>query len=186
MKKQVLIIFGILTFLISCKQAEPKKTTESENKKIMEIKTEKEKVQPESIYVTELYFENDSLTSTLKSNLEKIALDLKFEITKKPIKNRHVDNLVDTIVTRNYKGTKLTSYKAENEEWVYKAKIEETDFELNEFIKVGIKKYIVEKSLAKEINKDTLKIGNLEQTSVFNLIFEFGILKSIEYDGYLD
>ncbi|WKB82928.1 hypothetical protein QYR09_07775 [Cellulophaga lytica] len=118
--------------------------------------------------------------------MEKIALDPKFEINRKPIKNRHVDNLVDTIVTKSYQSTELTSYKAESEEWVYKAKIGDADFELNDFIKVGTKKYVVEKSHAKRINNDILKIGNLEQTSVFNLIFESGILKSIEYDGYLD
>ncbi|RYH72152.1 hypothetical protein EVU94_13875 [Flavobacteriaceae bacterium 144Ye] len=186
MKKQTLILFGILNFLISCKQAESKKAPETENKKIAEIKTEEEKVESEWTYVAERYFENDSLTYALKSNLEKIAFDPKFEVSKKPIKNRHVDNLVDTIVTRTYKNTELTSYKAESEEWVYKAKIGDADFELNEFIKIGTKKYVVEKSLAKGINNDTLKIGNLEQTSVFNLMFESGILKSIEYDGYLD
>lgn len=186
MKKQKLVIFGILNFLISCKQSESKKATESENEKIVEIKTEEEKVESESTYVAEPYFENDSLTYALKSNLEKIALDPKFEISKKPIKNRHVDNLVDTIVIRTYKNTELTSYKAESEEWVYKAKIGDADFELNEFIKLGTKEYVIEKSLAKRINNDTLKIGNLEQTSVFNLIFESGILKLIEYDGYLD
>ena len=186
MKKYKLIIFGILNFLISCKQTESKKTTESENKKIAKTKTEEEKAELESTFVSEPYLENDSLTFTLKSNLEKIALDSKFEIYKKPIKNRHLDNLFDTIVTRTYKNTELTSYKAESKEWVYKAKIGDADFELNEFIKIGTKEYVLEKSLAKVINNDTLKIGNLEQTSVFNLIFESGILKSIEYDGYLD
>ena len=161
--------------------SEPEKETSS-----AKTKTEEEKAELESTFVSEPYFENDSLTFTLKSNLEKIALDSKFEIYKKPIKNRHLDNLFDTIVTRTYKNTELTSYKAESKEWVYKAKIGDADFELNEFIKIGTKEYVLEKSLAKVINNDTLKIGNLEQTSVFNLIFESGILKSIEYDGYLD
>ena len=191
MKKQTLTIFGILIFFISCKQVESKKIKESETKEIEEIEEIKEtkkeeKSQTELISAVDLYFENDSITSSLKSNLEKIVLDPKFMISKKPIKNRHVDNLVDTIMTRSFKNTELTSYKAESEEWVYKAKIRDSDFELNDFIKIGTEEYIVEKSLSKGIHNDTLIIGNLEQTSIFNLIFESGILKSIEYEGYVD
>jgi len=183
MTKPLLItIIGILISLNSCKQTEPKKMEESESKVIMETKKET----AESTSVEESYIENDSLVIALKSELEKVALNKKFVIDKKPIKNRHVDNLTDTIVTRTYENTKLTSYKATSEEWIYTAKIENTEFELNDFIKVGTKKYVVEKSLAKGIQNDTLKIGNLEQTSVFNLIFESGILKMIEYDGYVD
>ena len=182
MTKQLLIIIGILISLNSCKQTESKKMDESEVKDVVEI----EKETSESNSVAESYIENDSLVIVLKSELEKIALNEKFTIEKKPIQNRHVDNLVDTIITRTFENTKLTSYKATTQEWIYKAKIENSEFELNHFIKVGTKKYVVEKSLAKGIQNDTLKIGNLEQTSVFNLIFESGILKLIEYDGYVD
>ena len=182
MTKQLLIIIGILISLNSCKQTESKKIDESEVKDVVE--TEKETSEPNS--VAESYIENDSLVIVLKSELEKIALNKKFTIEKKPIQNRHVDNVVDTIITRVFENTKLTSYKATNEEWIYKAKIKNSEFELNDFIKVGTKKYVVEKSLAKGIQNDILKIGNLEQTSVFNLIFKSGILKLIEYDGYVD
>jgi len=183
MTKPLLItIIGILISLNSCKQTEPKKIEESETKEITETKKET----TESNSVEESYVENDSLVIALKSELEKIALSKKFTIEKKPIQNRHVDNLVDTIITRTFENTELTSYKTASEEWIYKAKIENSEFELNNFIKVGTKKYVVEKSLAKGIKNDTLTIGNLEQTSVFNLIFESGILKLIEYDGYVD
>ena len=94
--------------------------------------------------------------------------------------------ITPVIQLESYRAKLEISIKPESEEQIYKAKIGDTDFELNEFIKIGTKKYVVEKSLAKGINNDTLKIGNIEQTSVFNLIFESGILKSIEYDGYLD
>lgn len=182
MTKQLLFIIGILILLNSCKQTESKKMEESEVKEVVE--TKKETNEPTT--VAESYIENDSLVIVLKSELEKIALNKKFTIEKKPIQNRHVDNLIDTIVTRTYENTKLTSYKATSKEWIYRAKIENSEFTLNNFIKVGTKKYVVEKSLAKGIQNDTLRIGNLEQTSVFNLIFEPGILKLIEYDGYVD
>ncbi|MEP3209731.1 MAG: hypothetical protein ABJN95_11100 [Maribacter sp.] len=151
----------------------------------VEIK-EEEKSHTESTSAYDPYFENDSLISVLKSNLEKIALDSKFKVSKKPIKNRHVDDLMDTIITRTFNSTELTSYKAESEEWVNRAKIGDVDFELSDFIKIGAKEYVVEKSLAKGIHNDTLKIGNLEQTAIFSLIFESGTLKSIEYNGYMD
>ncbi|MGR7812107.1 hypothetical protein [Lacinutrix undariae] len=178
----IIIIIGILISLNSCKQTESKKMVESEVKEVVETKTETSK----SNSVTELYIENDSLVIELMSELERIALNEKFAVEKKPIKNKHVENLVDTIITRTFENTKLTSYKALNKEWIYKAKIENPEFELNDFVKVGTKKYVVEKSLAEGIQNDTLKIGNLEQTSVFNLIFENGILKMITYEGYID
>jgi hypothetical protein len=182
MTKTLLIIIGILISLNSCKQTESKKMEGSGLEEIMETKNEA----TESISIEELYMENNSLVIALKSELEKVALNKKFAINKKPIQNRHVDNLIDTIVTRTYENTKLTSYKATSEEWIYEAEIKNSEFQLNDFIKVGTKKYVVEKSLAKVIQNDTLKIGNLEQTSVFKLIFESGLLKKIEYNGYVD
>jgi len=183
MTRQTLIILGVLIALVSCKLNESKKIKESATKKTQKIK-EKEKV--EVTTVVDPYFENDSLVSTLELNLEKISQDSKFSISKKTIKNRHVDNLMDTIVTRTFKNTELISYKAESEEWVYKAKILDTDFVLIDFLKIGTKQDIVEKSLGKKVLDDTLKIKNQEEISMFSLIFESRILKSIKYDGYLD
>ena len=179
MKKQILITIGILILLNSCKQNESKKT---------EVKTTVEsiKVTPENPVVSDSFLVNDSLVFVLASKLEKVALNKKFVVLKKPIKNRHVENLIDTIVTRTFENTKLESYKVPSEEWIYKAIIENSDFELNDFIKVGTKKYVVEKSLAIRIHTDILKIGNIEQTNVFILKFESGNLKIIEFDGYLD
>jgi len=181
-KHLLIILIGILISLNSCIQTEPKKIEESEVKEIVETKEEK----AELTSAADSYIENDSLVIVLKSELEKIALNKKFTIEKKPIQNRHVDNLMDTIVTRTYKNTKLTSYKATNEEWIYKAKIENSEFELNDFIKVGTKKYVVEKSLGIGIHTDILKIGNLEKTSEFILRFASGNLKTIEFEGYVD
>ncbi len=182
MKKHLQIIIGILILLNSCKQSESEKADEPEVKETQLTKKERS----ESNSIKKSYIENDSLVIVLKSELEKIVLDEKFRIEKKPIQNRHVKNLIDTIVTRTFQSTKLTSYKAANKEWVCKAKIKNSEFKLNDFINVGTKKYVIEKSLAKGIQNDTLKIGNLEQTSVFNLIFESEILKQIEYDEYVD
>ncbi|WP_405210557.1 hypothetical protein [Dokdonia sp. Asnod2-E02] len=80
---------------------------ESEVKDVVEI----EKETSESNSVAESYIENDSLVIVLKSELEKIALNEKFTIEKKPIQNRHVDNLVDTIITRLLKTQNLRLIK---------------------------------------------------------------------------
>ena len=183
MTKPLLItLIGILILINSCKQTEAKKIEESEVKEVVETKKET----TDSTSVAESYIENDSLVIGLNSELEKIASNKKFTVEKKPIKNRHVDNLTDTIVNRTFENTKLTSYKATSEEWVYKAQIENSEFRLNDFIKVGTKKYVVEKSLAIGIQSDILKIGNLEQTSEYILRFENGNLKTIEFNGYMD
>ncbi len=182
MTKQLLIIIGILILLNSCKQTESKITKESDVKEIVEA----EKETTELASVADSYIENDSLTALLISELEKITSNPKFTIEKEPTKNRHVDSLMDTIITRTFDKTKLESYKAASEEWVYNAKIENTDFELVDYIKVGIKKYVVEKSLTIGIPNDILIIGNLELTSQFILKFESGNLKTIEFEGYMD
>jgi hypothetical protein len=181
MNKQLLII-GILTLMISCKQSESKINNESEEKEIMGIK----KNTTELNTIVESYIENDSLVNAMKSELENIALNPIFTIHKKPIHNKHVDNLIDTIIKRTLKKTEITSYKSADKEWVYKARIENEEFKLNDFILLGTKEYVIEKSLAYGIHSDTLKIGNLEQTSIFYLIFESEILKKIEYQGYID
>lgn len=178
MNRQLLIIFGFILFLNSCKQSQPNETKASETNEGGEV--------VELNSVVDSYFESDSLVIILKSELEKIALNPEFEIHKESTPNKHVDNLIDTIITRTFKNTKLTSYKTINEEWFYEAKIENTDFELNDFIKVGTKKDVIEKHLAIEIKNDSLRISNSEQTSAFLLIFESGVLKLIEYEGYMD
>ena len=182
MKKQFLIIIGILFLLNSCKQTESKEIKESEEKQIVETKIET----TELTSVADSYIDNDSLTEILLSELKNVALNSKFAIKKKPKQNRYADNLIDTIITRTFKKSNITSYKAVNKEILYNASIEDSDFELVDFIKVGTKKYVVEKSLATGIPTDILKIGNLEGTLEFSLKFELGILKKIEFEGYLD
>ena len=182
MVKQLLIIFGILFSLNSCEQNESRKIDDGRLKEVVKTKVQTSDYKPVKVS----YIENDSLVFSLKSKLEKIVRNKIFAIQKKPIQNRHVDNLVDTIITRTFDKTKIMSYRATNEEWVYYAKIVNSEFELNDFLKIGTNKNILEKSLGQEILNDTVKIRNLEQTSVFNLIFQSKGLKLIKYNGYVD
>ncbi|WP_405250384.1 hypothetical protein [Dokdonia sp. Asnod3-C12] len=182
MIKQLLIIFGILFSLNSCEQNESRKIDDGRLKEVVKTKVQTSDYKPVKVS----YIENDSLVFSLKSKLEKIVRNKIFAIQKKPIQNRHVDNLVDTIITRTFDKTKIMSYRATDEEWVYYAKIVNSEFELNDFIKIGSNKNVLDKLLRQEILNDTVEIRNLEQTSIFKLIFQSKRLQLIEYNGYVD
>jgi hypothetical protein len=178
-KYQLLFFLGLLTLLFCCKQSD-EQTTEtpqpsSQDNLFIELPSDDHP-----------YIDDDSLATFLKSELSKIALDSKFKIEKRLTDNRHVDNLKDTIITRTFENTVLTSYKGVDKEWIFEASIENKDFKLNDYIQVGNSKKVVEKSLGIVIPKDILTIGNLEQTSQFILKFESGYIKRIEYEGYFD
>ena len=78
------------------------------------------------------------------------------------------------------------SYKAVREEWIFEAKILNSEFEFTKSIKIGIDKKSFEKILKTKLNSDIVKVGNLEQTSVFIFKFENDSLKEMDYEGYVD
>jgi hypothetical protein len=178
-KHQLLLFFSLLTLLFCCKKSDEQKkeTPQSNSEGNLSIKLPSD---------DHPYIDDDSLATFLKSKLSKIALDSKFKIEKRLTDNRHVDNLKDTIITRTFENTVLTSYKGVDEEWIFEASIENKDFKLTDYIQVGSSKKVVEKSLGIVIPNDILTIGNLEQTSQFILKFESGYIKQIEYEGYFD
>jgi hypothetical protein len=185
MKRQLLNTILILILIVSCKQKETRKSEPIEQKSPTELKVEKEKKVSENT-IPEQYFENDSLLSELESDLEKIALYPKFDLIAEPKINTHDESVTDTIKTLTFDKTKIYSYRAKNWESIYSAKIENSDFEFLDSIKIGTKKENFEKQTKMESKSDLIKIGNLEQTSVFIFKFENGILKKIEYQGYVD
>ena len=136
--------------------------------------------------ILEQYFENDSLLTLLESDLDKIALNPKFILKTKPKTNNHDETIIDTIKTLTFDKTNIYSYRATNWELIYEAKIENSDFKFLDSISVGTKKKTFENILKTEFKTDLIKIGNLEQTSVFMFSFEDGILKTVNYEGYVD
>ena len=179
MKRYVPFLTGVLLLLYSCKPNDDQK----QNNKIPNRESD---LAVESVSSEDLYFESDSLTEFLSSQLNKIATDSKFKIEKTLTENRHVDNLKDTVIERTFENIKLTSYKGIGYEAVIEASIENSDFKLNNYIQVGTSKKVVEKSLGIVIPNEILKIVNFEQTTQFGLKFENGYLKKIEFEGYLD
>ena len=171
--------------MVSCKQKETKKAEQIERKPTTELKAETE-IKIEEVVTPEQYFENDSLLTQLESDLNKIVLNPKFDLKTEPKTNTHDETITDTIKTLTFDKTKIYSYRATNWESIYAAKIENSDFKFLNYISVGTKKATFENLMKTEFKTDLIKIGNLEQTSVFIFNFENGILKTIDYQGYVD
>ena len=191
MLNRVLLLIVIFLPLCSCKQVDSKnietskKIETSKPKEVVEVREEKKELtKPKPL--RESYLVNDSLIIDWIIGLERIVKNSKLEMSKKTIQNRHVDNLMDTIITRTYGKTKLISYKTVSKEWVYKASIEDSEVGLNKIIRVGNDITAIEKHLKFGIHTNLLRIKNIEQTSEFILKFESRELKRIEFKGYVD
>lgn len=122
----------------------------------------------------------------LESELDDFILNPKFNLSVAPKMNIHNQTIIDTIKTRSFGNNRIYSYKSKNKEWVYSAKIRSSEFEFLEAIKIGIKKETFERIIKLELKSDLIKIGNLEQTSVFVFSFKDNRLMAIDYSGYVD
>ncbi|MNQ62253.1 hypothetical protein D3C85_765930 [compost metagenome] len=175
--KKLLIYFTFLVLLISCNQKRKENKNSSEKVANKKIVTE---------VIQEQYVENDTLLAKMESDLNELTNNTKFTIEKELVNNKHVDNLIDTIKTFKFDRINVKSYKAVSEEWIFEAKILNSEFALSKSIKIGIEKKTFEKILKTKLNSDIVKVGNLEQTSVFIFKFENDSLKEIDYEGYVD
>ena len=134
----------------------------------------------------EQYIENETILYKMESDLLELTKNPKFTIEKELVDNRHVDNLKDTVKTYRFDNISIQSYKTSNEEWICEAKILNSEFEFLKSIKIGIKKNTFEEVVKTKVNSDIIKIGNLEQTSVFVFKFKNNTLAEIIFEGYVD
>lgn len=171
-------IYFTFLLLISCSQ-KGKENIDSAKQKNLVKKIEKEVIQ-------EQYIENDTLVAKMESDLNELVKKPEFTIEKELVNNRHVDNLIDTIKTFKFDRINIKSYKKVNEEWIFEAKILNSEFELSKSIKIGINKKDFEKIVKTKLNSNLVKVGDPEETSVFIFKFENYILKEIDYEGYVD
>ena len=185
MKRHLLTSIGILILMISCKPKENQKVEISADQPTTELKSETEKIN-EKVPIPEQYFEIDSLRIILESELDNMALNPKFDLKIEPKINTHDKTITDTIKTRNYKENEIYSYKYQDKEWIYSAKIRSSEFIFLDSIKIGIPKQTLENIIKSELESELIKIGNLENTSVFIFEFENDSLKKIDYQGYVD
>ena len=172
MKTHLLTIIGILILLVSCKQKETPKT---------EMKNKVDK-----IVVAEQYIENDSLVTQLKSDLYNIAFNPIFDgerISKSSTINKTMAHKNKTLV---FEQTKIHFYRKGFSEEIISAKIKNSQFKFLDSICIGTRIKKLENQIETELKTNLIKIGNLEQTSVFIFKFESGILNTIDYEAYLD
>ncbi len=181
MKTYLTFLLVLTISLGSCIDKESKKDDTVTSK--AEVETNK---QFNKINVPEQYIENDSLLSLLFSDLEKITLNPKFAILTEPEVNTHNESIIDSIRTFSFEKTKIYFYQATTWESIYAATIENSDFIFLDFIYIGVTKKTFKNTIKTEIESDLVKIGNLEQTSVFTFMFKNNILRTIEYEGYID
>ena len=177
------ILIGISLFFISCKE----KTNKREKKTHSEIKSETNIIEIEQINKNENYIVLDSVTNSWRNSLENISKkDKRFETKIKISENDHDSRIMDTIRTMTFDKTEIITYSTDSYYGIWAANIENSEFPLWEYIRVGMKKYELEKTLAKGMNNDTILIGNLEKTTIFELYFKKGILERIKFEGYID
>ena len=122
----------------------------------------------------------------MESDLNKIALNIKFDIIKEPRINAHNETIIDTVKTLTYNDSKIYLYRSTVKEWIYEAKIRSSEFVLLEKINIGVEKKALEKILKTELISDITKIGNLENTSVFIFTFKSDKLIALDYQGWID
>lgn len=175
MKHPLLNCLTILLLFISCK----------ENKAI-DVPGKISEKSIEEIAEPEQYIEDDVLLSRFQSDLERLSKNPKFVLEKELVENRHVDNLVDTIKILKFRETSIQSYRAVSEEWICDAKIINAELPFSESVKITMSKKELEKILRTKLSSDIVKVGNLEQTSVFIFNFKNDLLQEIIYEGYVD
>lgn len=179
MKKQ-LLYFSIFLLIVSCK---PEENKDDSSKNAIPKQIETVVVQEQE---KEQYIENETILNKMESDLLELTKNPKFTMEKELVDNRYIDNLKDTLKTYKYENVSIQSYKTSNEEWICDAEIRNSEFEFLKSIKIGINKNAFEKAVNTNVISDLVKIGDLEQTSVFIFKFKKNILAEIVYEGYVD
>lgn len=185
MQQKVLPLLFILVLIVSCQQKKTKKIESNNIDPITESTTDS-KEEIEKNLIPKQYFQKDTLLSRLEADLEKIALDEKFNLKLQPRVNTHDSSVVDTLKILTFDKTKIYFYQTKDWELIYSAEILNSEFQFLNSIQVGTQKEKFEELVEIEVNANLIKIGNLEQTSVFIFEFSHDKIKSIAYQGYID
>ncbi len=189
MKTTLSILLIVLVLQISCKQKNNVKELKTEIKtEVFETKIEAEKGKKNIEEKKEIPFiENDSIVTIWFSELAKMDdSNIDFKISKQPYINRHDDSIIDTIQTLIFDKSKIMIYVGDNFKGLMSANIKNPEFIFSSGIKVGAEKSELEKILGTNIKNSIIKIGNLEQKTLFLIKFNNDTIESINYEGYVD
>ncbi|GGG09610.1 hypothetical protein GCM10011344_07760 [Dokdonia pacifica] len=186
MKKQLTFLIGILICFVSCNFSEKEKKAEIKiTKPIVEEKSKKNiEEQKKENYQ---FVENDSIAHLWQSELESLTKSFSGFIVKTKLKqNNHDETQTDTIKTLTFDKSIIEVYSTDGFYAVWSADIKNSELPIWSYVKVGMKKYQLEKTLANRLKSDTIRLGNLEQTSVFEFYFSDDELDQVKFEGYVD
>jgi len=187
MKKQhFTFLIGAFLLITSCNQAEKKKQTELKKTEpiVQEIIAETDEIEEKE---SPQFIENDSITHLWESELKSLTKNYSdFTVKTELSENDHDETQIDTIKTLTFDKSKIVVYSTSGFYAVWNADIKNTELPIWNYVKVGMKKYQLEKTLATRLKSDTIKLGNLEQTSIFEFHFNKGELERVKFEGYVD
>lgn len=180
MKMCILLIIISLFFTCCCNKPDCK------NELKINVPTQQTLKKKEEIIKSNQYIVNDSIIRSWIGNLTQISReDTRFDIEIELKSNRHWD-YIDTIKTLTYKQSKMTVLSTTGFYGLWSAEIKNSEIPVWNYIKIGMKKYELEETLETKIISDTVEIGNLEQTTVFEFNFKDEKLKRIFVTGFVD
>ena len=180
------LFITILICFASCNLTKKEKKDETKiNEAILEKKIEK--VFEEKGIENYQFIENDSIAYLWESELKSLAKNFKgFKIKTELKQNDHYEAQIDTIKTLTFEKSVIEVYSTDGFYAIWSADIQNSELPVWSYVKIGMKKYQLEKTLANRIEFDTIRLGNLEQTSVFEFYFTNDKLKRIKFEGYID
>jgi hypothetical protein len=176
------LIFIVVAFAFQGCKKEEKEILTKENSEI-------DTTQTELTIVDENFIDNPfQFGKVTVNNLQNTFKDL--EIQREPIKNLHVKNQVDSILTIRIKNSEFILYKLPKEQYLESAVIKDKNIMLNNDIHIGMTKQEFKEKF--EVLKDRkhipskVSIGRKETQEYLTFIFGGNLLKKIEYSGYVD
>ena len=177
----ILIFFlcaGILSSIIGCKEKTEIPSSPTPIKVEKNIKKELEIP----------YYQKDSIVYNWHSSLKDFSKTYKGFTTKTMVsKNDHDDRVNDTIKTLQFKKSKIITVATGDYFYgIWSANIQDRDLVFDNSIVIGMNKTQLENCIKTSIEHDIIRIGNLEQTSIFEFQFSNNILKRILFEGYVD
>ncbi len=179
---KILFIIIVIAFAFQdCKKEEKEILTKENN----EIDTS----QTELTVIDENFIDNPfQFGKVTVDNLQSKFNNLK--ILKEPIKNMHIKNQVDSILTIKINNSEFILYKLPKEQFLESAVIKDKNILLSKDIHIGMTKNQFKEKFdalkGREYIPSKVSIGRKETQEYLIFTFSGNRLKEIEYNGYVD